>query len=145
MLRAGCIATAFALCATGAVAQPYVVTDDLGGLVGVRMIVIDAFRENETLVEIRGTCASACTLFLGLDTTCVAPAAMLGFHGPSETNPEVPVTKAAWDATTRAMASYYPPALRGPFLNRWRYLGDAQLAWVSGARLIEAGVRPCKT
>src|SRR6266852_8069041 len=65
------------------------ILDDRGGQIGDYLNKYHALRENGDRVMIDGTCASACTMLLGViprNRICVTPRAVLEFH-------------AAWDPT----------------------------------------------
>ena len=79
------------------------ITDDRGGQIGEYLSKYHALRENGDRVEIDGTCASACTMLLGViprNRICVTPRAVLAFHsawtptsgGPCITRPAVRAT-----------------------------------------------------
>jgi hypothetical protein len=57
--------------------------DDRGGQIGAYLSKYHALRENGERVMIDGTCASACTMLLGViprNRICVTPRAVLAFH-----------------------------------------------------------------
>ena len=59
------------------------ITDDRGGQIAQYLSRYHALRENGERVEIDGTCASACTMLLGViprNRICVTPRAVLAFH-----------------------------------------------------------------
>jgi len=59
------------------------ITDDRGGQIGQYLSRYHALRENGERVEIDGTCASACTMLLGViprNRICVTSRAVLAFH-----------------------------------------------------------------
>ena len=59
------------------------ILDDSGGRIGSYLNRYEALRKSGQRVVIDGTCASACTLLLGLiphDRICVTPRAVLAFH-----------------------------------------------------------------
>ena len=59
------------------------ISDDRGGQIGDYLAKFHALRENGDRVEIDGTCASACTMLLGViprNRICVTPRAVLAFH-----------------------------------------------------------------
>jgi len=59
------------------------ITDDRGGQIGQYLSKYHTLRENGDRVEIDGTCASACTMLLGViprNRICVTPRAVLAFH-----------------------------------------------------------------
>ncbi len=78
-----CISTAAGYPVMAAPDAPMIVTNDRGGLLGQRSAEIRALRSSGQRVELRGTCLSACTMYLGLANVCVSPSAPFGFHGPT--------------------------------------------------------------
>jgi hypothetical protein len=59
------------------------ISDDRGGQIGVYLAKYQALRASGDQVVIDGTCASACTMLLGLiprNRICVTPRAVLAFH-----------------------------------------------------------------
>jgi hypothetical protein len=59
------------------------ISDDRGGQIGDYLAKYHALRENGERVMIDGTCASACTMLLGViprNRICVTPRAVLAFH-----------------------------------------------------------------
>jgi hypothetical protein len=59
------------------------ISDDHGGQIGDYLNKYHALRETGDRVEIDGTCASACTMLLGViprNRICVTPRAVLAFH-----------------------------------------------------------------
>jgi hypothetical protein len=108
--------------------------DDNGGRIGTCLSKYEALRKSGQRVVIDGTCASACTLLLGLiphGRICVTPRAVLAFH-------------AAWDLTltgpqtnspgTKYLWSRYPDGVRrwiarhGGLRSQTIYLGGRELA-----------------
>src|SRR5271154_675989 len=62
--------------------------DDLGGQIGEYLAKYQALRVSGEQVVIDGTCASACTMILGIipqSRICVTPRATLAFHTASPT------------------------------------------------------------
>ena len=121
---------------------PLVVTNDLGGALQDRVAQVEQLRRNGTRVEIRGTCVSACTLYLGLSRTCVDRNARLGFHGPSTPFPGIPLPPDQFERLTQQMAAYYPGGIRGWFMTTARKVTD-QYYVLTGAEAISMGARPC--
>jgi hypothetical protein len=110
------------------------ILDDSGGRIGNYLNRYEALRKSGQRVVIDGTCASACTLLLGViphDRICVTPRAVLAFH-------------AAWDpslmgaqinaAGTKYLWSHYPDGVRrwiarhGGLRSQTIYLGGRELA-----------------
>ena len=110
------------------------ISDDRGGQIGDYLAKFHALRENGDRVEIDGTCASACTMLLGViprNRICVTPRAVLAFHS-------------AWTPTSEGeqissagnyyLWSNYPPRVRqwiiqhGGLHARIIYLSGAELA-----------------
>jgi hypothetical protein len=110
------------------------ISDDRGGQIGDYFDKYRALRETGDRVEIDGTCASACTMLLGViprNRICVTPRAVLAFHS-------------AWTPTSEGeqissagnyyLWSNYPPAVRkwiiqhGGLHERIIYLSGPELA-----------------
>ena len=93
---------------TAAAAATERILDDSGGCIGAYLSRYEALRKSGQHVAIDGTCASACTLLVGViphDRICVTPRAVLAFH-------------AAWDpsltgAQTNAARTKFMVALSG--------------------------------
>ena len=109
------------------------ISDDRGGQIGDYLAKYHALRENGERVMIDGTCASACTMLLGViprNRICVTPRAVLAFHS-------------AWTPTSEGeqissagnyyLWSNYPPAVRkwiiqhGGLHSRIIYLSGVEL------------------
>jgi len=120
-----------------------IVRNDRGGSVRDRAEIIETYRRSGTRIHIRGSyCLSACTLYLGLNRTCVAPDTIFGFHGPSSRFYGVALPFQSFDYWSRLMANYYPEPLRTWFIEtgRHRIVGFHEF---SGQNLIEMGVAEC--
>lgn len=126
-------------------ANKVVITNDLGGLYMERLDVMNDIALSGKQVEIQGTCASACTLFLGMEnSTCIGPRARLGFHGPQiERNGRYHnVPEPDRSRVVGIVANHYPPAFRAWFLENAAHLsGDT--AWMNASQAIALGARPC--
>ena len=110
------------------------ILDDSGGRIGTYLIRYETLRKSGQRVAIDGTCASACTLLLGViphDRICVTPRAVLACHAawdPSLTGAQInkPGTKYLW--------SHYPDDVRrwiaqhGGLQTKTIYLGGRELA-----------------
>jgi len=119
------------------------ITHDLGGPVEERMRRIERMRARGEAVAIPyGRCISACTLYLGLPDTCVGPSAEFGFHGPSAGTAGLGLPPDEFYRISGAMAQFYPAPVREWFLTTARYTKLTYLR-VSGAQLIELGVKQC--
>lgn len=91
-------------------------------------------------LAIRGLCASACTIFLGLRKLCVAPQAAFWFHAA-----RLPESDAPDPDATLEMLSYYPAALRA-WAIRTKALESVDFDAahsLTGAALIRMGARRC--
>jgi hypothetical protein len=110
------------------------ILDDSGGRIGAYLTRYEALRKSGQRVAIDGTCASACTLLVGViphNRICVTPRAVLAFH-------------AAWDpslmgaqsnaAATKYLWLRYPDDVRrwirrhGGLGSQTIYLGGRELA-----------------
>ncbi|MFN4131074.1 MAG: hypothetical protein ACK4GC_14860, partial [Paracoccaceae bacterium] len=98
-----------------------VIQKDLGGSMEGRLRTIAKFRSSGTKVEIRGQCASACTMYLGLPNACVARSSRLGFHGPQSQYYGISLPPDEFEYWSRVMADHYPRAIRNWFLSVARH------------------------
>jgi hypothetical protein len=91
------------------------------------------------LFRIRGSCASNCTLFLGLSNVCVKRNARLLFHaGHERDNP-----KAISAAATQRMLAAYNGKLR-QYVVANGYMEKQSFSSIAGARIIdEFGYKEC--
>lgn len=117
-----------------------VIRFDPGGPLGARNAEIRALQASGRRVELRGRCYSACTMYLGLPNTCVAPAAWLGFHGPSQHGTTLP--PAGFEYWSQIMARNYREPLRSWFLREGRYR-TTDYYLISGTALIHMGYPQC--
>ncbi|MFN3892115.1 MAG: hypothetical protein ACK4MV_17090 [Beijerinckiaceae bacterium] len=112
---------------------PVVVQKDLGGLVSEYRAMTELYRQQNREVRLH-ECRSACTLALSLPNVCVYPTSVLRFHSAYHRD-----TKQVDQSVSRELLSAYPPAVRerlGNHLTR-------HYRSISGAELIELGVRDC--
>jgi len=129
------IAAALAILPISAYAQSHTVHIDLGGDVGVRGNKINRMILTGERVEIRGVCASACTMLLAVG--CVYPGARLGFHAP--TIHRGPYTVEWW---SQAIANYYPQRMAD-----WYLAGPAHnstMTWITGVDAVNLGAQQCQ-
>lgn len=130
--------------ATAASAAPgggtIIIRNDRGGSLGERGDLIRRLRATGQRVELRGTCLSACTMYLGLSNICVAPSARLGFHGPTRNGRKL--SHEDFDHWSWVMARNYNAPLQSWYMEkaRFRTSGYYQL---SGAELIRMGYPSC--
>lgn len=123
-----------AMSRTAAAAAGERILDDSGGRIGAYLSKYEALRKSGQHVAIDGTCASACTLLLGViphDRICVTPRAVLAFHAawnPSMTGAQINT------AGTKYLLSRYPEGVRrwiarhGGLRSQTIYLGGRELA-----------------
>lgn len=103
-----------------------IIDHDAGGYIAERSAYIAA----SPSVEIRGYCASACTMHLA--NGCVHPTATLVFHGP--------ITTDRFDYWSAIMAEHYPPALSDWFMTTGRF-GEYTM---TGQEAINMGASECQ-
>jgi hypothetical protein len=87
------------------------IADDTGGQIGPYLAKYRTLRASGERVEIDGTCASACTMLLGIiprNRICVTPRASLVFHGAWDMEGD---QKVASDGN-RILWSTYPESVR---------------------------------
>lgn len=128
--------------ALGQAAPVNVVRNDNGGSIETRLEMIAHMRRAGHRIEIRGNCASACTMFLGLPNTCVARNARLGFHGPSSQYYGISLPPREFEYWSRVMADHYPAAIRNWFMTTARHT-TMGLVTITGAEAIRLGARAC--
>lgn len=116
-----------------------VIAYDKGGLVGERAKEIAALRKSGESVQIRGTCLSACTMYLGLENVCVWPDAVLGFHGPSAKRG---LGEEEFDDVSHFIAMHYPDSLQKWFMDTARHSQD--IMEITGSEAIRHGVKECE-
>lgn len=119
---------------TAAAAAAERILDDSGGRIGAYLSRYEALRKSGQHVAIDGTCASACTLLLGViphDRICVTPRAVLAFHAAWDPSLTGAQTNAAG---TKYLWSRYPGDVRrwiarhGGLRSQTIYLGKRELA-----------------
>ena len=121
--------------------NPLVVTNDRGGLLRKRLREISQLRKQSRPVEIRGAvCFSTCTMFLGLQNTCISPNTTFGFHGPSSFGRALdPVT---FNRASEIIASHYPAQLEQWYMEKGRFK-IRSIYRIKGRNLIDMGIRAC--
>jgi hypothetical protein len=117
-----------------------VVRSDRGGLIGQRNREINLLRATGQRVELRGTCLSACTMYLSLPNVCVSPSATFGFHGPTRDGKKLP--KQEFDHWSEMMARNYREPLRSWFMSKGRYRTSGYFE-LGGTELIRIGYPSC--
>jgi hypothetical protein len=123
-----------AMSGTAAAAAAERILDHSGGRIGAYLSRYEALRKSGQLVAIDGTCASACTLLLGViphDRICVTPRAVVAFHAAWDPSLTGAQTNAAG---TKYLWSRYPGDVRrwiarhGGLRSQTIYLGGRELA-----------------
>jgi hypothetical protein len=117
-----------------------IVNSDRGGKLGQRSREIRSLRAEGKRVELRGTCLSACTMYLSLPNVCVSSSARLGFHGPTRNGQQL--SQREFDHWSDVMADNYREPLRSWFLTQARYTTSGYVQ-VSGSELIQMGYPQC--
>lgn len=122
--------------------QAKTVLNDRGGLLIERLLEVRELRRNQRPVRVMGrVCYSTCTLFLGLQNTCVSPDTVFGFHGPSSYG--TPLEPATFERASVIIASHYPGPLKNWYMEKGRKKLDG-LYFISGANIIDMGVPSCE-
>ncbi|MEL7091481.1 MAG: hypothetical protein AAFN94_07080 [Pseudomonadota bacterium] len=121
--------------------DPLVVRNDRGGLLLQRIRQLDNLRQQSRPVEIRGgICFSTCTMYLGLENTCVSPNTTFGFHGPSSYGRAL--DPATFNRASEIIASHYPAQLRRWYMDTGRFK-IRSIYRIKGQNIIDMGVRAC--
>lgn len=118
------------------------IKDDGGGNIGAYWSRFIAVRNARESVIIDGTCASACTLVLGIvphDRICVTRNALIGFH--AAWRPNFFGFKVINEPATRTLWSFYPDPIR-QWIVRNGGLGT-EMIYLSGPELT-AMFRQCQ-
>jgi len=134
-----------AACASPTPDRTLRVDRDMGGFYLERITEMAEITLADQAIEIRGTCASACTLYLGMpDRTCVHPRARLGFHGPQayRNGRQQAVPEPFRSEVVQTIAAHYPPAFRAWFLEHAAHV-SGDVVWMSGREAIALGATPC--
>lgn len=118
------------------------VSRDLGGPVDARLAEIARLAADRTPVVVSGACASACTLYLVLDATCLAPGARLGFHAPTTDGPFGAISPKDLRARAQQMARHYPAPMAAWFLDGPAWDLDG-VAWLDAEQAVRLGARRC--
>jgi hypothetical protein len=130
---------------TAASAQTVLIYYDGGGVLQERIDMIKEYDRNGTRVEIRGNCKSACTLFLGLRNVCVAPDALISFHGPMYQDRKK-MSDEKFEHYSTIIADFYPKGIDSWFMKTARYvIGGKNFLTIKGSEMFKYGVRECPT
>lgn len=141
----GALMLAAGLLSSSVAAQPLtIIRSNSGGSVEIRLHTIAQLRSSGTRVEIRGQCASACTMLLGLPNTCVAKSARLGFHGPQSQYYGISLPPEEFEYWSQVMADHYPSAIRAWFVSVARQT-TMDMITISGSEAIRMGARACQS
>ncbi len=132
---------ALALMLAGCQGAPLATPRDAGG--NLRAYIDEARRLDARGAPkaIRGVCASACTIFLGLRNVCVEPGAQFWFHAahlPDDPRPD--------SLGSLEMLAFYPPRVR-EWVMRSGALDNTDFdraKMLSGEALIAMGVSACR-
>ncbi|WP_036293032.1 hypothetical protein [Methylosinus sp. PW1] len=117
------------------------VTRDAGGNLRAYMDEARRLDARGAQKAIRGVCASACTIYLGLRNVCVEPGAQLWFHAahlPDDPSPD--------SLGSLEMLAFYPPRVR-EWVMRSGALDSTDFdkaKMLSGEALIAMGVPACR-
>ncbi|MEB8389326.1 hypothetical protein OO012_19085 [Rhodobacteraceae bacterium KMM 6894] len=129
------------LTAQPAAVSAMIVSFDMGGSIQSRQTEVRKLRRTGQRVEIIGRCYSACTMYLGLSNVCVAPNAVLGFHGPKGVAGSL--ASDVFDHWSQVMARNMRKPLQVWFMQHARHVRSGVLK-VSGSTLINMGYARCQ-
>lgn len=121
--------------------EALIVSADYGGSIAGRQAEVNSLLRSKQPVEIHGTCASACTMYLGLDNVCVSRRSRLGFHSPQLATKGLRMLPDQWERASRLLASHYPASIGKWYIAEGRYSDD--LIFISGSEMIRHGVKEC--
>ena len=109
---------------------------DGGGYVSDYFDLVASANERGSHVAISGTCASACTMKLGIRHVCVQRDASLWFHAAHNSDGSIN------SLGTRIMMRQYPRGIRR-WVRHHRALSTKNITAMSGSVAIALGVREC--
>lgn len=122
-----------------AAAGQTVISSDMGGSVDEYAARVAAETGD---VRVRGQCYSSCTMWLALgDRVCTYRSAQWGFHGATAIDRRMAAIVepyANWQ-----LAQSYPPEVRQRFERSWINLRERNMRVISGAEMINMGVKEC--
>ena len=137
-------ATTIAICTFLASAPPTLarnISFNQGGHIGNFHKQYDQALFRNEQYRIKGSCMSACTIFLGLPRVCVYPNAQFGFHGawPKAASAE---RQRAADAK---MGNYLPPRIKELYMKKWRHNGALSFTVLTGKQIValQPGLKLC--
>lgn len=120
----------------------YITHDDPGGNIAARDAYINELNRRGMRVELTADyCASACTMFLGVEDMCVSPQTIFGFHGPAVQGfiGRVPLDGLSAYLSSQTIAGHYPQPLRRAFMARYRHIINGPMAEMRGEEMIARG------
>lgn len=118
-----------------------IVRNDPGGSVRKRFEQIKQLQAEGTKIEIReGFCLSSCTMYLGLENTCVVGDARFGFHGPQRFAGKL--TREQFQEWSIFIAQFYPAPIKEWYLEQGHTKVNGYYK-ISGTELIRLGVQSC--
>jgi hypothetical protein len=133
---------ALMVCAVATEVSARTITHDTGGRISKFHRQFKIAIKANVRYRIKGTCLSACTIYLGLPYVCVYPDAVLGFHGawPRMIDPE------QQRVADLKMGRYLPPNLKREYMNEWRHKSAISFKYLTGADivLIEPKIKLCQ-
>lgn len=118
-----------------------IVRSDMGGSLSEREVEIASLRYTGKRVVIDGTCASACTMYLGLQNACLTPRAQLLFHGPRSAT-STKYTDEIFDRMSAQVAKYYPVGIADWFMKEARFVNPL-VKTLKYEQAIAMGARAC--
>jgi hypothetical protein len=118
------------------------ITHDTGGRISKFHRHFNIAIKANVRYRIKGTCLSACTIYLGLPYVCVYPDAVLGFHGawPRLLDPE------QQRIADLSMGRYLPPKLKQQYMDEWRHKNALSFKYLTGADIVsmEPKIKLCQ-
>jgi hypothetical protein len=136
LLRA--LAPALVVCACQH--SPLAPTGDSGGNLRAYVAEVRRLNAEGAPKAIRGRCASACTIFLGVKNVCVEPTAQLWFHAA-----HFPNDRRLDPLGSLEMLAFYPPRIREWVIHTGALesVDFDEAKKLTGEQLVLMGVAPC--
>lgn len=127
-----------------AIARPPLYPFDGGGKTYKYAQWVNDMNWRGEMVEIKGECDSACTMFLGADKVCIWPLALLGFHEVRDTGLDGDYQNGhRSEEGTRDIEKYYPYPIY-LWVKKHNATSSGKVTYMTGYEAIKLGMPNCQ-
>lgn len=137
ILKSLAVVTSVVLFTAAANANPIVIHDHPGGLVGEEIMWWEVIRASGNLVVVDGECTSACNMLWGQippERVCITHDSVFGFHAATDTPggpPDLP-------STQRVIENYFPEWLQ-KLIVKHGFMKDLTVRYLTADEIVAAG------